>query len=646
VLRAPIKDDDFGWFKQYIFPSNIWMLKAQPNGRYMYQELLEICKEMSADVVSSMDSIYAHLTLHSKWDKVMAIDNDTRVARQDDAKVGLLQDKGLARIFEMKSDEDDDDIAKRKNMQNFIDSNMAINILTATASKINEEFQHHMRLLMSSHGTFKAAPMKKVERSISKLENDYKNEAFPKSAKLLDLVRCSVTFNTVEQLCAGYEALVNHATANGGIIELARVKNGFLDKDYDGGYRDIKVNVIYKSQNPEHQNVNMICEVQLLLINYLEEKKKIHKLYSILREEIFFNMVVRQHTAEKDVKKLQLTQKLTVGTQVKFEKLTNSKRMYKSSVDSEFKLLAMECRDWFGVVDMENNTPVLEMNREWDTYQSHHWITIQEQKYLCLQTKYDTIVMLQVKKQKEKAGYSAWFTAKKEKAKKYEFVQDDNYTITVDGKINFCEFDATFEHILLVIDETELQIRSMQDVTTVSKSVMLEEKIRNSTLRNLRVSADGTLCVLGSGHDTNTIKSGQDKTYFYVIDIANEKQYKLTSEYLASTYAPCFINGENQFAAVGDQEGKIEIWDIEKQQSVQTLQTEKQHLITSAASSHDILAIGSNDQTLRLYDTKKWECFYEKRFDCDGASLHLTEDLKYVTFAGEGADRCVVLQIE
>eukprot|EP00485_Elphidium_margaritaceum_P009795 CAMPEP_0202695442 /NCGR_PEP_ID=MMETSP1385-20130828/9034_1 /ASSEMBLY_ACC=CAM_ASM_000861 /TAXON_ID=933848 /ORGANISM="Elphidium margaritaceum" /LENGTH=94 /DNA_ID=CAMNT_0049351465 /DNA_START=1 /DNA_END=282 /DNA_ORIENTATION=+ len=83
-------------------------------------------------------------------------------------------------------------------------------MLTSTASKLNGEFQRHMKLVMSSHGTYKQAPMKKVERSISKCENDYANEAFPKSAKLLDLVRCSVTFNTVEQMCSGFTHFMEH----------------------------------------------------------------------------------------------------------------------------------------------------------------------------------------------------------------------------------------------------------------------------------------------------------------------------------------------------------------------------------------------------------------------------------------------------
>ena len=51
----------------------------------------------------------------------------------------------------------------------------------------------------------KERPVKLVDRCQSKLENDYQEAEYPKAAKLLDVVRCSVSFNTVEQLLEGYK---------------------------------------------------------------------------------------------------------------------------------------------------------------------------------------------------------------------------------------------------------------------------------------------------------------------------------------------------------------------------------------------------------------------------------------------------------
>merc|ERR1719427_473066 len=101
-------------------------------------------------------------------------------------------------------------------------------MLAATAKQIDAEFQNELRIVMSPFGEYKPGPIKRVDRCVSKIENDYKDEAFPKAAKLLDLVRCSVSFNTVSQLLAGYEWFMKSIEGGGVSMKLARVKNGFL----------------------------------------------------------------------------------------------------------------------------------------------------------------------------------------------------------------------------------------------------------------------------------------------------------------------------------------------------------------------------------------------------------------------------------
>merc|ERR1719361_2203777 len=81
---------------------------------------------------------------------------------------------------------------------------------------------------------------------------------------------------------------MNHIESGASSMTLARVKNGFLDQT-DGGYRDIKVNVVYHSSL--HQNVKIITEIQFILNQYLYKKKKVHKLYSIARGDIKVNVV-------------------------------------------------------------------------------------------------------------------------------------------------------------------------------------------------------------------------------------------------------------------------------------------------------------------------------------------------------------------
>ncbi len=54
-----------------------------------------------------------------------------------------------------------DDNKSDNNIQAFIDSNLAVNILTTTAKNINDEFQNHIKTVMSHYGDYKPGPIKK-----------------------------------------------------------------------------------------------------------------------------------------------------------------------------------------------------------------------------------------------------------------------------------------------------------------------------------------------------------------------------------------------------------------------------------------------------------------------------------------------------
>ena len=76
-----------------------------------------------------------------------------------------------------------------------------------------------------------------------------------------------------------------------GKLQIARVKNGFYNdgsaESESRGYRDLKINLIFR----DSRRRKFICEVQFLLKEFLHGKKRIHKLYSIVRRKDFFDMV-------------------------------------------------------------------------------------------------------------------------------------------------------------------------------------------------------------------------------------------------------------------------------------------------------------------------------------------------------------------
>merc|ERR1719461_869889 len=92
----------------------------------------------------------------------------------------------------------------------------------------------------------------------------------------------------------------------------ARVKNGFLRKE-SKGYRDIKINVIFESE----VGTKMICEIQIIYGQNLNEKKRSHRYYHLTRERAFYDGVSQKEVAqEMDLKALQFEPVLTVSKDV------------------------------------------------------------------------------------------------------------------------------------------------------------------------------------------------------------------------------------------------------------------------------------------------------------------------------------------
>ena len=128
-------------------------MKNQRN-EYLFEHMLKITKSMSEKVDASMNSIFEHLQSHREWANVTAIKNQAIVTRQDDDRVGLLQDKGIREVAEAKEDSDE--------LATFIDTNLAVNMLTTAAKRLDPQFQAHMQLVMSRFGDYKAGPIKRV----------------------------------------------------------------------------------------------------------------------------------------------------------------------------------------------------------------------------------------------------------------------------------------------------------------------------------------------------------------------------------------------------------------------------------------------------------------------------------------------------
>ena len=358
-----------------------------------------------------------------------------------------------------------------------------------------------------------------------------------------------MSFNTLEQRLTGYKGLMRYIEGGTDSMELARVKNGFLDKGKGTAFRDIKVNIVFHSETDPDNPLSMICEGQLSLNQYLHEKKRIHKLYSILRDRKFFEMVVKAQEVQnekettKDIRDLKFDPILHVKKQVQ-QWSYNDTACYKCSVDSELGLLGMNCgyegEETFFCVDMATKTMIWE--RKAHRYHSHHWVISNGQKYLSLQTNKNTIQMLKFVKEN----------------KSFDENETLRFCIAEGHEIVYNEFDRDFKNIFILKDFETLEKWSVGVENEMSLSITLNQKVSDAPVKQLALSDDGSLCAIGGGDDKSV----------HLIVLKSKHQIKLTSTSFSYTRAPCFINGSTEQVAVGGASGEgVEIWNVRNRES-------------------------------------------------------------------------------
>ena len=161
---------------------------------------------------------------------------------------------------------------------------------------------------------YSSAPVKTKTRSITKAELDYKHKNWPHTQHLMDLVRASVVFDSIDDLLIGAQMFheeiekrkqTKHLRSNdfsdlGVIRSVIRVKNGFAEQFGGGGgngkgikikelalskfnYCDVKFNVDVGGM--------VIGEIQFLVGFMLDAKKMGHSSYSFLRKQDLFDAI-------------------------------------------------------------------------------------------------------------------------------------------------------------------------------------------------------------------------------------------------------------------------------------------------------------------------------------------------------------------
>eukprot|EP01083_Nonionella_stella_P065876 172982_1 len=173
----------------------------------------------------------------------------------------------------------------------FYDSEIYLNQLMLQCAILNDAFQRDVEQMFidasmpSKAVMFRRGPLKQKERSKIKSETDYCTEAWPQSSCLLDIVRCTVTFEDVETMISGIQLFEKSIKNNTLCVrEILRIKNGFINYSHSNPeYVDLKYNVAVHMDGRE-----CVGEVQFLLKDVSKFKVKAHKFYDVIRRKEYF----------------------------------------------------------------------------------------------------------------------------------------------------------------------------------------------------------------------------------------------------------------------------------------------------------------------------------------------------------------------
>ncbi|ETO28171.1 hypothetical protein RFI_08959 [Reticulomyxa filosa] len=306
--------NDWQWVEEFVLGNQkllVWLDQVGNGSQIKWQQIKDLCDAQTLKQIHSFqrqlkeeinhnEQVFAQIC-HWKYTDILSQFKDKHAWRQDSDLNGLhsrLNEMELLQI-QLKSNN------VEFHPKHAYDFDVYLNELIARAHELNDPFQQQMQsIFQDCQGClFESGPIKTFDRCKIKAQTEYRNEAFPKSAHIIDIIRCQV--------------VGSHNTS----LRIMRVKNGFEIKSekkteqrqqqqqnnpeteekvatssnlsatigsqkfeiaIPKEYKDIKFNIIF-TQNEQ----SIVCEVQLLLASMASFKHQQHQLYEIIRHEEF-----------------------------------------------------------------------------------------------------------------------------------------------------------------------------------------------------------------------------------------------------------------------------------------------------------------------------------------------------------------------
>ena len=287
------------WYKKFFAPNPIWIdgnrfLNLKKGIENELKNASSTLKEEMRSLIKGNESIFDDIC---KFDFVNQKYVDKSSQRQDNLQFGLkasVNEDLLGEISLFSSD-------PTFNAGRSYDMESYLGALVSRGHVINERFGEKLKEILQEDGVdVRIGPVKRAVRCRAKAEIDYGDAKWPKTARIIDLIRGSCTYTDLKSF---KEALNRFMTcldkqeeiesecpssekdSMGCHFEIMRVKNGFHkligktgDDSIPSRYFDIKLNLIatvFDSHTNEY--ISLVGELQFLLEPMLRSKCKDHE---------------------------------------------------------------------------------------------------------------------------------------------------------------------------------------------------------------------------------------------------------------------------------------------------------------------------------------------------------------------------------
>ena len=303
ILSDTTNKRDWFWMQSFLLSSPMWYEKQDPDDaksgllwNLLFEWVDTETKRQSAILSKPMRKIEE--TDEKQWQKLISYDIPSKypIARQDAIPRGLSAEHSIDELIQRVSLSASFNPIAYHNLQQYLTK------LVMVAHECDDVFQRDIQSMFSVDPEtmenkelkllYMRGPVKRLERCYAKCQSDYRDEQFPTAAHVLDIIRCSLTFDDVESMLKGMDLFKQRIESGKFCVkEVVRVKNGFMEYSHDAAtYTDIKFNVIVSINGKDH---DIIAEVQFLFERMLEYKKIAHSLYSIERTGEFVDNMTK-----------------------------------------------------------------------------------------------------------------------------------------------------------------------------------------------------------------------------------------------------------------------------------------------------------------------------------------------------------------